>query len=394
MQAGAGTPSANRKALVIGNGNYQNLPKVPTSGLDVKQVGSALKSVGFEVTEANDVGIRELTGVIEDFTKKIAKGDVAFVYYSGLAVQSNQENYILPVDFSADKGELFTNAYSVSRIDADLYQRGSLARVLVLDSCHDIPQLMAKYDAGLATPLLDKPGVLIAFSAQPGRTIVSKQSVGPGLFAKEIAQSLTAPGLSIEEIFRKAQDAVGQATAQAQIPTYYPLAIRSLYLKAAPATSVPAVPNPDTVPTGPRKRGRYDALVIGTFTPQKGVNVPPKVLQRLVPALTEQLSSWNLREIVTEGQKPVTGSALKIEGTITSYTSGSRMARLTVGYGVGTAKVVGRLRLIDAGTGKVLYQEENVHGFVGGGVTGGRTEDVMNYFAEAILIVISKSGLL
>lgn len=116
-------------------------------------------------------------------------------------------------------------------------------------------------------------------------------------------------------------------------------------------------------------------------------------MELLAPALAEKLSAWKLREVITDGKKPTVTSSLKIEGVINSYTSGSRVARLTVGYGVGLTKTTGHVRLTDAITGKLLF-EKDVFGFVGGGLTGGRTEDVMSYFAEAMVKVIAQSGLL
>lgn len=387
MQAPAVT-GGNRKALVIGNGNYVSLGKISTAASDGKLVSAALKSVGFEVTEANDLGARALSSAVDAFISRVSKGDIAFLYYSGLAVQSNQENYILPIDFSAGNGDLFTGAYSVSRIDAGLYQRGSTARVLILDACREIPPLVSKFDGGLAVPQSDNPGVLISLSAQPGRTEVPNPKSGPGIFAEQIAKFLTTPGLSIEEIFSKTQAAVVGATARAQIPMYFPLAIGSLHLTSIEKHS------PDDTPAtpGPHIRGRYDSVVIGSFQTEKGVKIPPKIMERLTPALAGQLGTWHLREIIADGKKPA-GAALKIEGIITAYTAGSRVARFAVGYGVGVAKTTGQVRLIDAATGKLLY-EETTFGAVAGGVTGGRAEDVMIYFAQAILQVVVKSGLL
>lgn len=140
------------------------------------------------------------------------------------------------------------------------------------------------YDPGLAVPQLNQPGVLIAFATQPGKTIVPKEVNGPGIFARQISQLLATPSLSIEEIFNRTQAAVSEATAQEQIPTYYPFRIASLHLKedrpaALRASSGPASTetHPSEAPPAFHQPGRYDAVVIGSFTPEKESRFRPKL---------------------------------------------------------------------------------------------------------------------
>ena len=100
-------PSGKRRALVIGNDDYRSLPAVPAAAQDAELMSQALKGAGFEVDSVRNLTVSDsftksdfLTKENE-FLKRVSAGDICFVYYSGYAVQGDQEddNYLLPVNF-------------------------------------------------------------------------------------------------------------------------------------------------------------------------------------------------------------------------------------------------------------------------------------------------------
>jgi len=87
-----------RVALVIGNGAYKNVPALPNPAHDAKDVGDALKRIGFETITAIDVDKNGMDAAAIRFTRAARDADVAMFYYSGHALQYNGINYLIPVD--------------------------------------------------------------------------------------------------------------------------------------------------------------------------------------------------------------------------------------------------------------------------------------------------------
>src|SRR5262245_14734252 len=89
-----------RIALVIGNAAYPKGP-IAHSLADGGLVAEALTSVGFEIVEGADVNSGDMRRLFGEFLAKVnAAGPdtIAFIYYSGYAVQFEGDNYLIPVD--------------------------------------------------------------------------------------------------------------------------------------------------------------------------------------------------------------------------------------------------------------------------------------------------------
>ena len=86
-----------RAALVIGNGAYTNVPRLNNPVNDVKDVVVALKVLGFEVIEGEDLDLAGMEESLQAFNKILEGKDVALFYYSGHGVQVQGENFLIPV---------------------------------------------------------------------------------------------------------------------------------------------------------------------------------------------------------------------------------------------------------------------------------------------------------
>lgn len=86
---------AERKALVIANGNYARVSlKSPVA--DASDMDTALRSVGFSVSRYNNVKKAEMNDAIAKFISGLSSEDEVFFYYSGHGIQYNNVNYIIP----------------------------------------------------------------------------------------------------------------------------------------------------------------------------------------------------------------------------------------------------------------------------------------------------------
>ena len=92
-----------RVALVVGNSAYQSTTPLANPLNDARDMGAALKSVGFEVVEALDADRRKLDGALRAFTDKLAGADVALFFYAGHGLQVGAQNYLVPVDAKLER---------------------------------------------------------------------------------------------------------------------------------------------------------------------------------------------------------------------------------------------------------------------------------------------------
>lgn len=71
-------------ALVIGEQNYQFLPKLKTAAKDAKDVSHMLKKrYGFEVTTLEDATRRDILLALSDYRQKLTDNDNLLIYYAG-----------------------------------------------------------------------------------------------------------------------------------------------------------------------------------------------------------------------------------------------------------------------------------------------------------------------
>ena len=101
----AGAWAQERLALIVGNSKYQTLPTLDNPFWDAKAISSLLKSAGFDVTLALDLGRMNMQRAVREFSDKVAgKGadSVALVYFAGHGLQIDGQNFLLPIDFEAE----------------------------------------------------------------------------------------------------------------------------------------------------------------------------------------------------------------------------------------------------------------------------------------------------
>ena len=99
MALATGTAAAQtRVALVIGNGAYTHVSKLPNPPNDAADMGAALKRVGFDVTQVLDADVKTMLDALDAFQERSANADVALVFYAGHGIEVAGRNYLIPVD--------------------------------------------------------------------------------------------------------------------------------------------------------------------------------------------------------------------------------------------------------------------------------------------------------
>jgi hypothetical protein len=227
-----------RVALVIGNGAYQNAPRLPNPRNDAIDVAAALKRDGFVTIVETDLDKTAMDNATIRFARAARTADVAMFYYSGHAMQFAGVNYLAPIDAKLRDEADLRRLVRLDDIVSDLLQAKNL-RILVLDSCRDNPMAeelkrsigttrAMSLQRGLAR--IDSPqGMIVAYSTQAGRTAEDgsgRNSPYTAAFLKNIeAQE------EIGTIFRQISEDVYETTKHTQLPELSLSLIGKFYLR-------------------------------------------------------------------------------------------------------------------------------------------------------------------
>ncbi|WP_425407629.1 caspase family protein [Hwanghaeella sp.] len=191
----------SRLALLLGNGSYEGF-SVPFAEENSAAVKSALSAAGYTVI---DIGIVNRDGIkwaVDVFAKRLAKNGqdaVGIVYFAGLAIQSQGENFLIPPR-SAISGEtdVRQEGFPVSTILESLSKSGSAANALVLDACFGNPFYQTSGDEGFA-PIAPPAGTTVALCAKPGEILYDAEFELNG-FTTAFTRAISTNGASFSEL--------------------------------------------------------------------------------------------------------------------------------------------------------------------------------------------------
>src|SRR5260370_40218059 len=72
-----------RVALVIGNNDYKNVPKLQKAANDARTMGDTLKQLGFPGMVAENQTRHAFSETLLGFDNAVERGDTAFFFYAG-----------------------------------------------------------------------------------------------------------------------------------------------------------------------------------------------------------------------------------------------------------------------------------------------------------------------
>jgi uncharacterized caspase-like protein len=221
LGGGAAFAAEKRIALVIGEAAYKEHP-LATAANDAGLVAQTLQAAGFDVTGARDLDEDGLRRALRDFLDKAgASGPetVAFVYFAGLGLQLDGENYLIPVDAAiARDADISLRAARLSDYLKPLAALALKTTVVVLDAARENPFALADQPiAGGLTLFEPGPGLLLAYNAAPG-TIAPAEAGPYGAYAHGLAEMIRAGGMPLMQVFDETRLRVSELTKGAQIP--------------------------------------------------------------------------------------------------------------------------------------------------------------------------------
>jgi hypothetical protein len=211
-----------RVALVIGNATYKINPlKNPVN--DSTDMARSLRSVGFDVIEANNTTLAQMREATRRFADKLGNSDVGLVYYSGHGVEVKGKNYLIPVNADIKREyEVVDQAFDASQflemMDNIRGPNNKRVNILIVDACrnNELQRSWRSTNNGLAR--MDAPGgTFISFATAPGR--VAADGIGRNSpYTKHLLQALKQPNVPIEQVFKVVRRNVMEETKGEQIP--------------------------------------------------------------------------------------------------------------------------------------------------------------------------------
>ncbi len=253
-----------RVALVIGNNDYRNVPKLQKAVNDARTMGDTLKQLGFTVMVAENQTRQAFSQSLLAFDKAVDKGDTAFFFYAGHGFEIAGQNFLLPTDVPAateGQEELVRDASILAdRIIERLQNKGARTAILVFDACRNNPfersGTRAVAGGGGLAPMTQLPeGVFSIFSAGPRQTALDRLSNNDdnpnSVFTRTFAKELTQPGVNLVQVAQRTRRLVSEmaeTVRHKQIPVYFDQMVDDVFLsgtaKAAPEVAVakPAEP--------------------------------------------------------------------------------------------------------------------------------------------------------
>jgi Caspase domain len=251
-----------RVALVIGNNDYKNVPRLQKAVNDARTMGDALKQLGFSVMVAENQTRQAFSQTLLAFDKAVEPGDTAFFFYAGHGFEIAGQNFLLPTDVPAateGQEELVRDASVLAdRIIERLQNKKARTAILVFDACRNNPfersGTRAVAGGGGLAPMTQLPeGVFSVFSAGPRQTALDRLSNNDdnpnSVFTRTFAKELTQPGLNLVQVAQRTRRLVSEmaeTVSHKQIPVYFDQMVDDVFLngvaKAQGEAAKPAEP--------------------------------------------------------------------------------------------------------------------------------------------------------
>ena len=233
-----GASADGRVALVVGNGDYAAIGRLPNPGNDANDVAAALGRLGFDVTRVRDADRLAMSEALRAFTRESAQADVALVFYAGHGLEVDGVNYLVPVDARLER-DTDVPFEAIELDDVLAAMAGAGLRVVVLDACRNNPlarsmqrtsrtRSVSRGSFGELNEDLLGDETLVAYAAAAGTTAVD----GTGRnspYTTALLEYLEQP-LELSQLFRRVRAQVLRATGLKQRPHEYTSLLEDHYL--------------------------------------------------------------------------------------------------------------------------------------------------------------------
>ena len=125
-----------RIALVIGNGNYNDLEVLPNALNDARDISDKLKQLGFDVMTLYDADINDMQTTVTSFFHLAQSYQVALIYFAGHGLRYEGKDYLLAID----RGNLsIKDECSLDYLieESEKWKSNGKVMIFVIDACRN-----------------------------------------------------------------------------------------------------------------------------------------------------------------------------------------------------------------------------------------------------------------
>ncbi|SIN92850.1 Caspase domain-containing protein [Bradyrhizobium erythrophlei] len=190
-------------ALLIANSNYRDADAAiaeVTAGADA--LANVLRNHGFLVIVVRDATRARMTEAVGRLKAAARPGSVVLVYFGGFGVQSEGQNYMIPVDAKIwQERDVRRDGVNIQRALSDLSASGARTRIAIVDASRRNPyeRRFRNYSHGLA-PIDADANTIVITSTSPEQ-VVDDADASPNRFVSDLAAEISLPSRSVEEVF-------------------------------------------------------------------------------------------------------------------------------------------------------------------------------------------------
>jgi Caspase domain len=265
-----------RVALVIGNGEYENVGRLPNPTQDARAMAELFRASHFDVVDARqDLGVAAMRRALRDFSDHVRDADIAVVFYAGHGMEVSGTNYLVPVDAVLERDiDVEDEAVPLDRV-MQLLEQAKLLRLVLLDACRDNPFMRSmkrtvsgrSIGRGLAQVDVLTSNTLVGFAAKAGSTAADGEGIDSP-YTTALLNHLATPGLDLRLALGRVRDEVLRITANKQEPFLYG-SLGGSEIALAPSSS-----HPEVVPAQP-KRLEEPGKQVAVATPPRASGPAP-----------------------------------------------------------------------------------------------------------------------
>jgi hypothetical protein len=241
-----------RIALVIGNSNYINLPKLANPVNDAKAISDLLGNMGYTSRLLLDSSEQNTRREIRQFASDSERAEAALIYYAGHGAQVNGANYLLPIDADVPRTEVDIQ-FSALKVDDLVNSIHANTKIVFLDACRDNPAIYKNLAKGRgSSPVGLAPAASANFEPRAGGGIFIAYATDAGAvaddgrgthspFTEALLRNMRKP-ISIDDMFSLVTKEVRLITKNSQRPYKY-ASLENIFCLSPSCGGAPATPS-------------------------------------------------------------------------------------------------------------------------------------------------------
>jgi len=235
---------ARGTALVIGNGAYAHVRRLPNPANDARAIASALRDLGFDVAEGIDLDRTAMAQSVADFVHRRPDAPIALLFYAGHGLTVDRTTYLVPTDVDPASGTaILSQLIDLDTILAGLDDRSGV-KVVLFDASRDnpLPKRIARVQVAPAAggvtiqapgPPGSASGTVISYATRPGEQALD--GTGPhSPFSAAILRHLARRGLEVQQMLTLVRTEVNEATKGQQLPWSISNLVGEVFLAGPP----------------------------------------------------------------------------------------------------------------------------------------------------------------